>query len=69
MAEARLLAQASSEDIGPAAALTTLSQDFNGPLPPNLSGNIRLVNVADDGTLGSIVEEIPFTRLQRQLQP
>lgn len=51
-----LLAQAD----GSMASLQVLSQSFTGPLPPNLSGNIRLVSVAEDGTLGNIVEEIPF---------
>lgn len=51
-----LLAQADTSS----GAITVLGQSFAGPLPPNLSGNIRLVSVAEDGTLGGIVEEIPF---------
>lgn len=51
-----LLAQANEA----AAGLQVLSQSFAGQLPPNLTGNIRLVTVAEDGTLGNIVEEIPF---------
>lgn len=62
----QLLAQASES----AAATSVLSQTFTGPLPPNLSGNIRLVtfNTAD-GTLGNIVEEIPFSSSNVSFSP
>lgn len=43
------------------APLTSLSQTFVSPLPTGLSGTIRLVEVAEDGTLGAVVEEIPFS--------
>ena len=61
----QLLAQENSTS----AALPVLSQQFAGPLPRNLSGNIRLVNVAEDGTLGSIVEEIPFSSSNVSFSP
>lgn len=57
LADGQLLAQAGETS----ATLSVLSQQFTGPLPPNLSGNIRLVSIAEDGTLGNIVEEIPFS--------
>lgn len=46
---------------GSAASLSVLRQRFVGPLPRNLSGAIRLVSVGDDGALGPVVEEIPFS--------
>lgn len=52
-----LLAQAT----GASTALDVLSQTFVAPLPSNLAGNIRLVFVAEDGTLGNILEEVPFS--------
>jgi hypothetical protein len=61
----QLLAQENSTSAAP----PVLSQQFAGPLPRNLSGNIRLVNVAEDGTLGSIVEEIPFSSSNVSFSP
>lgn len=46
---------------GSAASLSVLRQKFVGPLPRDLSGAIRLVSVGDDGALGPVVEEIPFS--------
>lgn len=43
-----------------AAGLAELRQSFVSRLPSNLSGNIRLMSIAEDGTLGGVVEEIPF---------
>lgn len=45
---------------GAPAPLAFLSQTFVSPLPNDLTGAIRLVEVAEDGTLGAMVEEIPF---------
>lgn len=42
-------------------ALTSLSQTFDGPLPSDLAGNIRLVSVLEDGSLGDLIEEIPVS--------
>ena len=46
---------------GVPSSLTVLRQSFIGPLPRNLSGNIRLVSISEDGTLGQLVEELPFS--------
>ena len=46
---------------GAPSTLTVLRQSFIGPLPRNLSGNIRLVTISEEGTLGEVVEEIAFS--------
>jgi hypothetical protein len=54
---------------GVPSSLTLLRQSFIGPLPRNLSGNIRLVTISEDGTLGQIVEEIPFSSPRVSFSP
>jgi len=61
-----LLAQAESAAGG---GLNTLSQTFQGAFPANVIGNIRIVNLLPDGTLGSVVEEIPFNSSRVTLKP
>ncbi len=58
-----------AQSSGVPSSLTLLRQSFIGPLPRNLSGNIRLVAISEDGTLGQIVEEIPFSSPRVRFSP
>jgi len=49
--------------------LQTLSQTFQGAFPTNVIGNIRIVTLLEDGTLGKVVEEIPFNSSRVVLKP
>jgi hypothetical protein len=65
-----MMAQATETSAGASstpAALTSLSQTFTGPLPSNLEGRVRLVEVAQDGTLGAVIEEISFNSSRVQI--
>jgi len=58
----KLVAQSEAAAAG---SLANYSQTFVGPLPLNLSGNLRLVFInPSDGTIGQLLAEIPVGHLE-----